>query len=201
MKKLSFIFYLSFITYLFQSCKNDSSTKDSVDKAKDSNAQKDTVLRINENDSVQVNKLLVTKDAADFAVNEANICMTQIALSKLANRYAASQRVKDLAAMILQDYKDAMEKLKELASAKHITLPSKVSDDSQKDIDTLKTKRGIVFDKQYLDMMIEDNKKATVDFKEAGNQFKDPDIQDFTSLILPKLLLHLDYAKAIGDKK
>jgi len=201
MKKIAFIYCLTIGAFIFQSCNNDSSNKDSVDKAKDLNARKDIEVMINKNDSVQVSKLLVTKDAADFAVTATNICMTQIALSKLAKLNAASQRVKDFATMIIQDNKDVVKKLKALASAKNISLPTKVSDDSQKKIDTLKTKKGFDFDKKYIEMMIEEHNKATYDFKEAGKEFKDPDIQNFIALILPKLLLHLDYANAIGDKK
>ena len=201
MKKTAFIFCLTLGAFIYQSCNNDSSNKDSVNKAKDLNARKDTEVMINKNDSVQVSKLLVTKDAADFAVTATNTFMTQIALSKLAKHNAASQRVKDLATMVIQDNGDVVKKLKALASAKNISLPAKVSFDSQKDIDTLKTKKGIDFDKEYISIMIQDHKKATDDFKEASNRFTDPDIQNFTALILPKLLLHLDYAKAISDKK
>jgi len=201
MKKLLFSFCLIFGTYIFQSCNNEIPNKDSVDRAKDLNAEKDTAVAINENDSAKANKLLVTRDAADFAVTAADRCMTQIALSKLAKHRAASQRVKDLATMVIQDNGDVVKKLKALASAKNISLPAKVSYDSQKDIDTLKTKKGIDFDKEYVSIMIQDHKKATDDFKEASNRITDPDIQNFTALILPKLLLHLDYAKAISDKK
>ena len=201
MKKTAFIFCLTLGAFIYQSCNNESSNKDSVNKAKDLNARKDTEVMINKNDSVQVSKLLVTKDAADFAVTATNTCMTQIALSKLAKHNAASQRVKDFATMIILDNRDAVKKLKALASAKNISLPTKVSNDSQKKIDTLKTKKGFDFDKRYIEMVIEEHKKATDDFKEAGNEFKDPDIQNFIALILPKLLLHLDYAKAISDKK
>ena len=50
MKKLLFSFCLIFGTYIFQSCNNEIPNKDSVDRAKDLNAEKDTAVAINENE-------------------------------------------------------------------------------------------------------------------------------------------------------
>lgn len=198
MKKIVLVFSVALASYTFQACNSGSSTQDSVDSAKDMNAMKDTTSMMNSDTAITTP---VDKDASDFAVNVANAGMKEVALSQLALQNATEQRVKDYASMMIKDHNEAAGKLKDIASAKNITLPAKVGDDAQKDIDKLGKKTGSDFDKDYMHMMLSDHKKAADDFQKAAKDCKDPDIKNFAIQTLPTILMHLDSAKAISDKK
>lgn len=198
MKKIVLVFSLTVATYTFQACNSGSSTQDSVDSAKDMNAMKDTTAMMNR-DSVITTP--VDKDASDFAVNVANAGMKEVALSQLAMQNATEQRVKDFASMMIKDHNEAADKLKGIANTKNITLPAKVGDDAQKDIDKLSKKTGNDFDKDYMHMMLSDHKKAADDFQKAAKDCKDPDLKNFAIQTLPTILMHLDSAKAISERK
>lgn len=200
MKKIIFVSCLALSSYIFQACSSGSGNQDSVDSAKDINAQKDTSAMMN-NDTTHAMAMPVDQDAANFAVDVANAGMKEVALSQLAQQNATNQRVKDFAAMMIKDHTDVGNKLKDIASAKNITLPAKVGDDAQKDIDKLGKKTGADFDKDYMHMMVQDHKKAVDDFKKASTDCKDPDLKNFAINTLPAVIMHLDSAKAIAEKK
>jgi putative membrane protein len=61
--------------------------------------------------------------------------------------------------MMVKDHSQANENLKTIANSLNIALPDSVSDDTRKEIDKLKMKKGKDFDKAYVDMMVDDHKK------------------------------------------
>jgi len=187
MKKLVFSSCLLLSVYLFQACNNSSTSdnKDSVDSAKTVNKEQKPV----------------DKDVSDFAVKAANGGMMEVQLGKIAMDKGVSKRVKDFGAMMVQDHTQANDDLKMRASALNITLPATVSDDMQKEIDMCSKKMGKDFDKEYMNMMLDDHKKDVDEFKKAAENLSDSTIKDFASKTLPVLEKHLDSAKAITGKK
>ncbi|HZK65450.1 MAG TPA: DUF4142 domain-containing protein [Puia sp.] len=174
--------------FAIQSCNNNSesaSHEDAMDSAK-------TV-----NKTVQP----VQKDASDFAVAAANGGMMEVQLGKVAQEKGVSQRVKDFGAMMVKDHSEANDKLKTIASTLNIALPDSVSDDTKKEIDKLKMKKGRDFDKAYVDMMLDDHKKDIADFRKCADNCSDSSIKAFASNTLPTLEKHLDSVQSIAGKK
>lgn len=174
--------------FAIQSCSNNTesaSHEDAVDSAK------------------EVNKTVqpVQKDASDFAVAAANGGMMEVQLGKVAQEKGVSQRVKDFGAMMVKDHSEANDKLKTIASTLNITLPDSVSDDTKKEIDKLKMKKGREFDKAYVDMMLDDHKKDIADFRKCADNCSDSSIKAFASNTLPTLEKHLDSVQSIAGKK
>jgi putative membrane protein len=170
-----------------QACNNNPSSgshEDSVDSAK------------------EVNKVVqpVQKDASDFAVAAANGGMMEVELGKVAQEKGVSKRVKDFGAMMVQDHSAADDKLKNIAGMLNISLPDSVSDDTRKDIDKLKMKKGKDFDKAYIDMMLDDHKKDIAEFRKCADNCSDSSIRSFASTTLPVLEKHLDSIQAIAGK-
>ena len=199
MKKVIYALHIIIASFLLQACHNDAEKTDSVEKAKNMNAKKDSLAE--KTGSVTADSLLANKEAADFAVTAANISMMEIELGKLARRHAASKRVKDLAALVIQDHRDAVTKLKKIALEKNIVLPAKPGAKAQKIIDTLSKKKGVNFDSSYIHLLADNTKKAADDYKKASDGFLDTAFKNFSVPVLHALLLHLDYAKAISSKK
>lgn len=199
MKKVFGLSVISMCLLILASCGNGSSNQDSVDSAKDANDMKDT-SSMSSSDNISSTQP-VDKDAADFAVEAANGGMTEVELGKLAQEKASDQRVKDFGAMMVKDHTAAGDRLKSIAAAKNITLPSEIGDKAKKDIEDLSKKSGKDFDKAYMDMMLDDHKNDVKEFEDAADKCKDPDLKTFASETLPTLRMHLDSAKAITGKK
>lgn len=177
------------------SCGNGN---DSVDTAKKAN---DTMTKPAGDTASSASNGPVTKDDADFAVTAANGGMEEVAMGKLAQTNAASQRVKDFGAMMVKDHSEAGDKLKAIAQNKNITLPATLGDKAQKMVDDLQKKKGKDFDKAYMDMMLDDHKEDIDEFTKAGNNCKDSDLKAFATNTLPVLQKHLDSVKAISGKQ
>ncbi|HMH33225.1 MAG TPA: DUF4142 domain-containing protein [Puia sp.] len=186
MKPFIFGSCLLLSAFIWGACNNSNSTsQDPVDSAK------------------AVNKAVkpVEKDASDFAVKAADGGMMEVALGRIAQEKASSQRVRDFGAMMVKDHTEANENLKHIAVALQVALPDSVGDDTKKEIDKLAKKNGKDFDKSYMDMMVEDHEKDVAEFRKAADKCSDSTIKSFAAVTLPTLEKHLDSARAITGKK
>ena len=181
MKKVSAILLLLLSAWTFQSC-NSNSNKDSAEQAEEVNEEK--------------NK---PEDDSEFAVKAASGGMMEVELGKLAAQKAQSQQVKDFAAMMVTEHSKANEELKTLTASKNITIPATLSEDHQKHVDDLSKLSGAEFDKEYVNLMVEDHKEDIDLFKEASFGAKDADVKAFAGKTLPTLQKHYDAVKAIQD--
>ena len=109
-----------------------------------------------------------------------------------------SQDVKEFGAMMVADHSKANDELKTLATAKNITLPATLGEDTQEDVNELAKLSGKEFDKKYVSMMVDDHKEDVDAFKKAAEDNNiDPDIKAFAAKTLPTLQQHLDRINAI----
>src|SRR5262245_38887501 len=114
---------------VFVACNSSSSYTDSVDSAQNVN---DSMLP--DSNSSTISSAPASEQDAKWAVEAANGGMTEVELGKLAQQKATSERVKGFGAMMVSDHGKAGDKLKQMAAAKSIVLPDKLSDKSQKDL-------------------------------------------------------------------
>lgn len=183
---------------VFCACGNGTGNQDSVDSAKNAN---DSIIKSQDSSGAVSTATPPDKASTDFAVEAANGGMMEVAMGKLAQTNAASQRVKDYGAMLVKDHGEANEKLKELAKRKDIVLPDSLGSDAQKHVTDLGKKKGKDFDKAYMDMMVNDHNKDIDKFKKASTDAQDADLKNFAATTLPTLQKHLDSAKVITGKK
>jgi putative membrane protein len=175
-----------------------SKRQDSVRIAKEINKDKlDTGTNVSMNEDSIAGTLAVTRPDADFSVEVANGNMTEIQLAGLAKTKAVNKRVKNFAAMMIEDHNRMNAELKRIATAKNITLPDVLSDETKNEIDKLSKKEKGAFDRTYMNMMVEDHKKDVNKFEKMARDCKDPALKDFINQSLPMLKKHLDSANAI----
>jgi len=184
MKNLIFYSFL-FLGQGLISCGNNTQNQDAVDSAK------------------TVNKEVkpVQADASNFAVEAANGGMMEVELGKIAQENASNPRVKAFGEMMVKDHTEAGDNLKAIATSLNIALPDSVSNDSRKEIDHMKMKKGKDFDKAYVSMMTDDHKKDIAEFRKCADNCSDSTIKSFASNTLPVLMKHLDSIQAIAGKK
>lgn len=177
-------------------CKNKQ--QDSVRIAKEINKDKaDTGSNVPMNKDSEAGTIAVEKTDADFSVEAANGSMMEIQLAALAKTKAVNKRVRDFAAMMIEDHNKINAELKRIATAKNITLPEALSDETKDMIDKLNKKEKSDFDRSYMNMMVKDHKNDVAEFTRMARDSKDPALRDFVKETLPILQKHLDSAKAI----
>jgi putative membrane protein len=167
------------------SCGDNSKPQDTVDSAK----------------TVNKEVKAVQPDASNFAVEAANGGMMEVELGKIAQDNASSVRVKAFGSMMIKDHTEANNNLKAIATSLNIVLPDSVSNDSRKEIDHMKMKKGKDFDKAYVSMMLDDHKKDIAEFRKCADNCSDSTIKSFAATTLPVLEKHLDSIQAISSRK
>jgi putative membrane protein len=140
-----------------------------------------------------------TKDGADFAVKAAEGGMFEVEAAKIAQTKGNSQSIKDLAKHMIDDHTKANAELKQLAAKQQITLPTKLSDKHQKDIDELNKLTGNDFDKEYAKEMVRDHKEDVAMFEKEAKSGKDAEIKNWASGKVETLKHHLSMAESARD--
>ena len=192
MKKQILMLLFAAGVFCFQSCgpNNTSNTDDPVEHA----------MEQNENRSDNQNANMGTQqDGADFAVKAADSGLAEVNASEVAQEKAQDQRVKDFAAMMVQDHTKTNEELKSLVAGKNITLPTAPGEPHLKNIADLNSYSGADFDKEYMDLMVSDHEKAVSLFEDASEDVEDTELRAFAAKTLPALQKHLEQARTIRD--
>lgn len=192
MKKRILVMLFAAGTFAFQSCGpgNTNNADDSVEHAIEQNENRLDNQQGNTGDK---------EDDAEFAVKAADSGLAEVNASKVAQEKAQDQRVKDFAAMMIGDHTKANEELKALASSKNITLPTAPGEPHVKNVADLNSYTGADFDKEYMDLMVDDHQKAVNLFEDAAEDVEDPDLRAFAAKTLPSLQKHLEHAKTLRD--
>ena len=192
MKKQILMLLFAGGAFCFQSCgpSNTSNTDDPVEHA----------MKQNENRSDNQNANMGTQqDGAEFAVKAADSGLAEVNASEVAQEKAQDQRVKDFAAMMVQDHTKTNEELKSLVAGKNITLPTAPGEPHLENIADLNSYTGADFDKEYMDLMVSDHEKAVSLFEDASEDVEDAELRAFAAKTLPALQKHLEQARTIRD--
>lgn len=126
--------------------------------------------------------------------------MAEIHMGQMALEKSADARVKQLAQRIVDDHTDANGKLRALAQAKQVTLPSAPTDEAQHAADVMKDMSAGKFDKAWVDAMVKDHQKAVALFAREIKQTQDPEVAAFASKTLPTLKTHLELAQQLQTR-
>lgn len=182
-KIMSLLFAASFFALV--SCGTKDNQDDSKEIAEEQNEEK-----FDDSD---------LEDDTEFAVSAADGGMLEVQLAQLALTKATSPRVKEYAQSIIDDHTKANEELKTLAQTKNISLPSTLSEKSQKKYNDLAEKTGADFDEAYSEFMVKDHKEDVDKFKKAAEKAEDADIKSWAAGKVPVLEQHLSMAESLED--
>ena len=136
-------------------------------------------------------------DAA-FYKNAAEGGMAEVELGNLAQNKNASSTVKDYGAMMVSDHSAANDKLKSLASAKGLKLPTSPSVTQMATKAKLEVLSGQTFDNSFIRAMVKDHEEAVALFKRESADGQDPDAKAFARTTLPTLQAHLKKIQSIA---
>lgn len=119
----------------------------------------------------------------------------EVAVASLAADRAQNDATKRMADQLLNDHRQANDKLQQLANGR-MSVPSNIPPDKQAMIDKLSQAKGAAFDKQFIETVgIRDHQKDIQLFESAQKDIQDPELKLFVQNTLPTLKHHLSTAQ------
>jgi putative membrane protein len=137
----------------------------------------------------------LAKSDRDFLTKAAEDNMAEVELGKLAQQKAANPQVKAFGERMVQDHTKANDELKQVASAKGVSLPSALDKKHQRHMSELQKKGQNRFDHEYIEQMVDEHKKDVKEFRKQSKSAKDADVKAFATKTLPTLEEHLRLAQ------
>jgi putative membrane protein len=166
------------------SCNNSDDT--SANKSDDTSANK----------SMKNNKGLSEREE-DFLEEAAEINTIEIAYLNAGIAFATDLVTKALAADLLTGHVAMDRELKDLAQRKQLTLPTI---DSSVVVLDLPNKKGLDWDKDWADEMVDVQKRLVRKFERNEDRVKDPDVKNFVTRSLPNLRTDLETLRKTKDR-
>ena len=124
--------------------------------------------------------------------------LAEVELGRVAGQKASADPVKQFADRMVQDHSDANGKLKNLADAAKIPLPTELDADHQVVRDHLDKLNGEAFDRAYIAAQIVDHQKTAQLLAWEISLGEDAEMQRLAGSMLPIVLDHLRQAQEIN---
>lgn len=131
----------------------------------------------------------------DFAMKAANAGKMEVELGRLAAKKSRNAAVRAFGRRMATDHTKAGNKLKMLASKKHMMLPTEMDAEGHEAMQRLSGLHGMEFDHAYMEMMVTDHEKAVAEFETEAQSGVDADLKAFATATLPTLKLHRQLAR------
>jgi putative membrane protein len=135
---------------------------------------------------------------ASFYKKAAEGGLAEVELGNLAQNKSPTQSVKEFGSMMVKDHSAANEKLKAIAEAKSIKLPTSPSVGQMATKTKLEVLSGKTFDKSYIKGMVADHKEDIREFQKEASTGQDADAKAYAAATLPTLKAHLKKIEAIA---
>ncbi len=139
----------------------------------------------------------MTPDAS-FYKHAAEAGISEVDDGTLASDKGNSQAVKDFGAMMVKDHSAANDKLKAIASAKNISLPTSASVGQMATKAKLEVLSGDTFDKSYVKGQIKAHQDTIALLKKEKMSGQDAEAKAFATEVLPTVQGHLKKIMAIS---
>ncbi len=133
----------------------------------------------------------------NFLVKASSCTHALIHISKLADKHAASPKVKEFAAEMVKEHQNCMDKLAEIIKNRKIAVVTGLEKEKA-EMDRLSGLQGSDFDRAYMKWVIEKHKDAAKLLETQIKEGKDADTTALAKEALPKIKRHLKHAEQIA---
>ena len=187
------------VAYGLQGCNQGTNTADdSVEYAHEQNERIEDASREGASEFERgIN--LENNDDAEFAVEAVSAGLAEINAGKIAQEKATNPRVKEFSAQMVEEHTRATEELKALASEKDIIIPTAPGENELREIADLNAEEGVEFDKEYINLIANDQNDVIDLYENAVENVDDPEIREFASRTLALLKSNVEEAKNIEE--
>lgn len=125
--------------------------------------------------------------------------LLEVSLAELAAGRSSNREIQEVAIKLLEDHRQANERLKAFAERQQVTLPTELGK-HQLDVDRLAQLSGPDFGKAYLKEMIEHHEQAVATFQRQAEEGTDPHIRAWASELVATLRGHLQMIRGVAEK-
>jgi putative membrane protein len=143
----------------------------------------------------------LTADGVNFLYQAGFIGSAALQIGQLAASHAASPRVIDTASILIRDYSLEDASLDSVGNAKGVVPPAVADSGRQAAATVLQGLQGAMFDRQYVEQQITDQRVALALFGAEAERGQDPDLRAFAQQYLPTLQSHLDQLTALASQR
>lgn len=143
-------------------------------------------------------RLITGPDNHKFLLMAAEGSMTELASGRFASGHATDQRLKDYGYEMIQDHRNLLGQLKQIALLRNIALPDTVEKNHQQLLQVFGEKAGNSFDSIYMAEIISHQKKLIRLYDEIQTS-SDTALRSYTVKALPVITNHLLHLITIRD--
>jgi putative membrane protein len=126
---------------------------------------------------------------------ETNIA--EVALGKVAMERATSEKVRELASMLVADHQKVMELNRALSTKLGLPVPEQPSAEQQATGEKIKAQTGAAFDAAYVAAQVEGHTKSVSKAQQEISSGSHPDVKAFATEYVPKAQMHLQHSQAV----
>jgi putative membrane protein len=141
----------------------------------------------------------LSNDDQEFLRKAAQDGLAEVQLGQLAQHKAMREEVRQFAARMVDDHAKANEKLKSIAAANGVQVPSSLDRKHEKEMNELSQLIGGDFDRAYMSRMLSEHHEDVERFRERAKADPQNDVTRFAAATLPVLESHMAAARATSD--
>ena len=145
-------------------------------------------------------KGISSSDIAEFLVNSSDLHLTAVKEGEAAIEKGTVADIKAYGELIVKDQMILLLAIKELAKSRQINIPENLSEESEEDLEELRSKSGVAFNKAFLRMIESVEKQNLKDFQKAATKLEDKEISAFASRNIHLINLELIRLEKIKAK-
>ncbi len=126
---------------------------------------------------------------------ETNIA--EVALGKVVIERATSEKVRELATMLVSDHQKVMELNRALSTKLGLPIPEEPSAEQQASAEKIKAQTGAAFDAAYVAAQVEGHTKSISKAQSEISSGSHPDVKAFATEYVPKAQSHLQHSQEV----
>lgn len=142
----------------------------------------------------------LTQSEQAFMVEAAQNDLGEIDMAQIALHNSGTRDVRDFANMIKSDHTNALDDLADLMQASNVQIPRSIPAQTQRDISRMASLQGGEFDREFVNMVVDEHQKTIEMFRDQQSTTRDADLQKYLEDTLPILEMHLEKAQRLQTK-
>jgi len=139
-------------------------------------------------------------DDAEFVKMAASDGLHEVELGKIGVEKGKHEAVKKFGQKMVDDHTKANQELKSVAKEAGLSVPDKMLEKHEKEVNKFREFKGDNFDAEYVKHQIKDHEMAVAMFTRASKEAKNDKVKAFAAKTLPVLQGHLEIAKKLQEQ-
>lgn len=154
------------------------------------------VLAMAGGSAAQAQTNTVSDQDKTFLKGQQETNIAEVALGKIVIERATSDKVRELATMLVADHQKVLELNKALHTKLGLTAPEEPSAEQKATAEKIKAQTGAAFDEAFVAAQVEGHTKSISKAQAEISSGSHPDVKAFATDYLPKAQSHLEHSQA-----